>query len=211
MPVITEFREIPRKPKRRIMVLDDDREIEIGLEIALTAGIAEGRTVTPQGLHRAILDDQLREAQDTALRLLSHKQLSHGELRRKLSLFGKEAVENAVAKCAEWGYLNDRKLAELIVRDSVELKRHGPRRIRQTLYKRGIDEETANAAVAAFDGEQPPLVEQALAALKSKRRSLERLDEQTARRRITGFLQRRGFDFGTIREATDVFMTTSDD
>lgn len=206
MPKVISLDEIPREPKRRIVVLDDGRELPLSLEIALAAGLIAGREVKETAVTEAVERDALKEAMDTAIKLLTRKDQSEAQLRRALAEFGRKAADEVVEKCREWGYLDDRRLAEGIVGDSIRLKKLGPRRIRQELRKRGIDEELAEEVRQERASDEAPLVERAIEALETKRRSYGRLDEQTARRRAMGFLQRRGFDYETVRAAVDQFL-----
>ena len=207
MPLIAAIEELPDLPKRRQVILEDGRHFELDLEVLLQAGILPGRNVPEEDIAEAVERDQLREVEKAALGLLRRKDLSESGLRKLLVTdHTQRAVDTIIEKCREWGYLDDRRLAERLYRDSVNLKRLGPMRVRQELTKRGIPEEIRDEVCREQSEDMPPQVEQALAALKPKRRTYARLDKETAERRIMGFLQRRGFTFDIAREATRHFL-----
>jgi len=207
MPTIEALEEITGQPKRRLVVFEDADPIELSLEVALLSGFLVGRTVDQKSIAEAVRADALKCAESDALCILSRKDVSVAQMERMLAAknYDEEIIAAIIEKCIEWGYLNDERLAERLVSDSIELKHLGPARIRQKLRERGIDPELSDAVIGSLRNEQPSLTEQALAALKSKRRSYARLDSNVARRRMMGFLQRRGFDFDTIRTAIDQF------
>ncbi len=211
MPTVVALDEIDGEPKRRRVVFEGAEAIEIAYESALAAGLLPGRTVDAGAISEAVSDDAARVAERQALSLLSRRNLSESELRKKLVPSPPAIIDRIVEKCIEWGYLDDKRLAEAIVHDGIELKHHGPARLRRTLRERGIDRDLADEALASSAVDQPSAVEQAMAALSSKRRSYARLEPEVAKRRMMGFLQRRGFDFGTIKEAVREFIDGSTD
>jgi regulatory protein len=63
--------------------------------------------------------------------------------------FGPEAVDAAMARLVELGYLDDPSFARALVRRRGSLR--GPRALSAELAARGIDRADADAAVAEFD------------------------------------------------------------
>ena len=124
---------------------------------------------------------------------------SKWELQRKLRMkgFGSEAVESAMARLVELGYLNDSSFARGLVRNRGG--RRGPRALSAELAAKGVDRADADAAVAEFDPE---------AQLASATRLADRL---YARKPVIGYremldkigtkLLRRGFPVPIVRAA----------
>ena len=88
-----------------------------------------------------------------AVGLLARRAHSKWELVRKLRMkgFGPEAVETAMARLVELGYLDDASFAKGLVRRRNGLR--GPRALSAELAARGIDRAEAEAAVAEFGPE----------------------------------------------------------
>jgi regulatory protein len=82
--------------------------------------------------------------------LLARRAHSRWELRRKLLMkgFGAEAVEAALARLVELGYLNDSAFAHGLVRRRGAQK--GPLALSAELAAKGVDRADAAAAVAGF-------------------------------------------------------------
>jgi regulatory protein len=110
------------------------------------------------------------KALSRAVDLLSRRAHSKWELRRKLRMKGFEAdaVDAAMARLVELGYLNDSSFAKGLVRRRAALR--GPRALSAELAARGVDRAEADAAVAEFDLE---------AQLVSATRLAERLHART--------------------------------
>ena len=202
---IVALEEIPDDKKRRRVVFADESTVELSLEATLAAGFLPGRTVSAAEVSRAVREDRLKEAEHDALRLLRTKDRSEAELRKELGRRGYDGqtIAAIIRKCRGWGYLDDKRLAERIVSEGIEHKHLGPARVRQTLRRRGIDDETADEVRGKIEAGQPDLVEQAFQALRPKMRSYARLEPEVARRRMIGFLGRRGYTYETIRQVLE--------
>jgi regulatory protein len=88
-----------------------------------------------------------------AVGLLARRAHSKWELRRKLRMkgFAADAVDTAMARLVELGYLDDASFAKGLVQRRGALR--GPRALSAELAARGIDRAEADAAVAQFDTE----------------------------------------------------------
>ena len=143
--------------------------------------------------------DQIGRAYRAGLRFVSYRPRSRQEIRRRLGRrFGARTVELALARLEEQGYVDDATFARFW-RESREA--HRPRSaglIRRELAQRGVGREVAEEAVAGLDDDA-----NAYRAGLGRMRSLERLDYVTFRRRLEGYLRRRGFGTGVVRKAVE--------
>lgn len=141
------------------------------------------------------------EAIDRAFRYLGHRPRSRFELERHLRARGyvEPAVRSAVERCEELGYLDDREFAAAFARDRIRLKPRAPARIEAELRERGVDREVARAGVAdAMASEEVEEGELLRRAADKAWRRLRGRDLETARRRLVGYLSRRGFRAGDV-------------
>ena len=136
----------------------------------------------------------------TALRLLAGRDYTVSAITKKLMLRGYEqqVVETAVSRLKQDGFLNDLRYAERFVESARNSGRYVGYRLRQELRRRGIETDLIDTFLA---GEQDPDEEVASARNLMERRysGFDQVDasDQT-RKRIAGFLQRRGFSSATI-------------
>ena len=129
-----------------------------------------------------------------ALRILSHREHSISELRKKLKMrdFSGAAVERVVTRLVRLELLDDSRFAEAFVREKVRYKPLGRKRLLMELVmKRGVQEDVANRAIGSVM-EEENVEEDELARTIIRKRHIE------SRTDIARILRRRGFDEGTI-------------
>ncbi len=129
-----------------------------------------------------------------AERLLKIRPRSIGELRSRLSLrgFEPEAVDHAINRLKKAGLLDDAAFASWWIGQRTLLHPAGVYRLRQELRAKRIDRATIDQAISA-SGVAESELELAAEALKGRLPYYARLDRMTCRRRLAGFLSRRGF------------------
>jgi regulatory protein len=135
-----------------------------------------------------------------ALRTLTRRDHSEAELRRKLAgrEFSAEVAERTIGRLKEAGYLDDRKYALNWAESAIRNGRGYGYRVRFELSRRGIAEDLASevmAQVSAEFGETDTL--KALVQKKFPGYVPSSADERQKRRMI-GYLQRRGFSLTAI-------------
>ena len=144
-------------------------------------------------------EEQVAKAFRAGLRFISYRPRSRQEMNRRLGRrFGARTVELALARLEEQGYVDDATFARSW-RESREA--HRPRSaglIRRELAQRGVGREEAEEAVAGLDDDA-----NAYRAGLGRMRSLEELDYVTFRRRLGGYLARRGFGTAIVRRAVE--------
>lgn len=136
----------------------------------------------------------------TALRLLTSRDRSEAELKQKMLQLGfsAEQAEDARQYCLEYGYLNDQRYAVERARMLMRNGRGVGTKILYDLLKRGIDEQSAHAAL-----------EQASAEFDTLTLLKEQLDrrfpgfsyrqaEDKLKRRVVSYFQRRGYHLDQI-------------
>lgn len=135
-----------------------------------------------------------KKAYVDALRLLAYKPRTRMELCRKLKKKGYTSREilSVIERLKDLGYINDteyaRRWAECAIRD----KRYGSLRIEMELRKRGIERSlAASTAGNAFSGRGEDAL--ALEAVMHKAGAAGTSGHQAGRRRLIGYLLRKGF------------------
>ncbi|MCP4548850.1 MAG: regulatory protein RecX [bacterium] len=142
-----------------------------------------------------------REPLGRVLNWLARRDRSEREIRERLRSWGvaDETGESILKTLSRRGLVDDRALAENI---SDWHNRHdpvGPRRLREKLRARGIGESDAEPAIAPLRDWAIQL-ELAGRLLDKRLPALGNLSPERRWRRMTGFLERRGFDRGIVIE-----------
>ena len=181
--------------------VDGEFRLALAQEIVYRAGLASGDEIGDARIAELEAEDAFWKARESSLNLLSFRARTAVELGRRLREkgFAEEVVDRCVAELVEKGLVDDSAFAETFVRDRVRLRPKGHRRLAQELRARGVDADTASEAIEeVMRGEETSELDLAREAVaKWARRPNE--DSLKARRRLYGFLARRGFGADTVR------------
>ena len=147
----------------------------------------------------------LEAARVVAFRFLGYAARSKAEIERRLekSGFPPEIIASVVEECVTRGWVNDTEFAQRWIEDRADRKQYGRSRLAAELQRKGVDRETMKTALSTIAVEDE--VERALAAARTKYHP-ERLANadnatlQAEKRKLSGFLQRRGFGWSTISQ-----------
>ncbi|HEX6749692.1 MAG TPA: regulatory protein RecX [Longimicrobium sp.] len=188
-------------PERVNVHVDGAYRLALAAELVLAELLRVGDEVDDERLAALEAKDRAWKARDAALSLLSYRARSAAELTRRLRRkgFDDEVAEETVGRLGEMGMVDDAAFAESFVRDRVRLRPQGKRRLAGELRAKGVDAETARAAIAeVMEREEATELDLArAAAARWKPRPGE--DAAKARRRLHAFLARRGFGGDAVR------------
>lgn len=149
-------------------------------------------------------DDAYRKALNSALRILSRRDHSVWELRRKLEAKGVPAgaIQRVVAECLRLGYLDDERAACALI-NRFKHKGCGIRRVRFEMRQRGLSGEAFHRLLQSrFSPEEELCL--ARRTLGQKLKTLAPAEEGLAQKsRLYRFLLGRGFSELSIRTALD--------
>lgn len=136
-----------------------------------------------------------------ALRLLTVRARSAADVRRRLHKkdYSQEQIDAAIARCQELNYINDPHTAHERTRALMREGKVGAR-VRQQLFKEGFEESDIEAAIehCMREFDEHEILAQVFAR-RFDRHKTDLLDPRQ-RRRIVGYLQRRGFSLNKILE-----------
>jgi len=181
-----------------------DGEFALGLSgvIVLEQGLFVGQELTEADLLHLRALEEVAKATESALRLVTHRARTEIELRRRLARngFAPEAITTTIERMHEWHYLDDEDFARRFVESREGHRPRSASMIRRELVGKGVDAEMAGQVV-----EEAEIDDEAIAReLGRKWLTQHTRDEEEARRRkLIGFLQRRGFGWDVIRRVLD--------
>ncbi len=142
-----------------------------------------------------------------ALRFISYRPRSEDEVRRRLSRrFSIDDVERAVSYLKERDLLNDLEFASHWRRDRESHRPRSGRLVSYELLRMGVARDVVEEALEGYDEEDNARRAAAMASLR-----LAGLDEAAFRRRLSGYLARRGFSRGiAIRVVDELWRELAD-
>lgn len=209
--------ELVRGRAQRVLLhMDEGEPVEIALEVLERHRLGTGDSLAPRTLRTLVEDDAKWRVRQAALHLLSYRMRGTEELRRRLKDKGFRAplIKQCLETLAEQGLLDDRAFAASYTRSRLAARPRGPFRIRQELRKKGVNEDVARDAITGVMEDEgvteAALARKALAKWISSQ-SKDTLNALVApppsdarervRRRLHGFLARRGFGADATRAA----------
>ena len=145
-------------------------------------------------------ENEIDTAKDTAFRFLSYRSRSVLEVKRKLQEkeFSPHTITATLSRLMELGYLNDLEYAVTVARSSVENKQWGPIRIHDALVKKGIAKDIIDHTLTEFTKEYDVTRVARLAFDSKFSLKPDQLAEEKTRRKVIGYLKRKGFNWNTI-------------
>lgn len=196
-----------RRRRLYLLRLEDGTEHLVDRRTWDESSYRVGGEITPEQWEALLTRSQYNRARERALYLLGLRDYACAELEQKLHTEATPEIAAAVVeRLREVGLLDDGQYAARLARHLAQYKQYPRRRIQQELRRRGLPEEMA--ASAAEEAECDDL-QQALALLEKK--YYNKLNTPEDRRRVTAALVRRGFRFGTIRQAMEAVSGADDE
>ena len=192
---------IEKRRGRRVDVYVDGRlAVTLAADFAAARGLRPGARITPDELSALAEEGARRGALEAGLRLLSYRQRSEEELRRRLAdkRYSRSAIDSALARLRELGYLDDEAFS-LYWSETRQAQRPRSRRLLVSeLRSRGIDKETAEQATADVSDD-----EAAYLAASGRLSALRGQEHQAFRERLGRFLTSRGFSYDVARRVVE--------
>lgn len=151
--------------------------------------------------------EEREQAEKMLLQRLRGRSLSVIEAQKLLRStdIDEEAVQEILERFAELHYLDEEKLADQIMHSHHERKGLGRSGVAAEMRQRGLDAEL----IAEKIDEMPDDEAERATELALKRvQQLDRFDDATIDRRLTGFLMRKGYASAVVRDAVKAALAS---
>ena len=190
---VTAMKVQKRNPQRVNIYLDG--EYSFGLARITAAWLQIGQELSDDKIAELRAQDSHEAAYQKALHFLDYRPRSTAEVRRSLEKHGyaPEVIESVIQRLGHSELVNDGQFAQTWVENRSEFRPRGRRLLSMELRQKGLDDEAIESALEELD--EASLAYQA--ALKHKRK-LQGLPKPDFRRKLAGFLARRGFGYDVI-------------
>lgn len=198
---ITAIRRQKRRKNRLDVYLDGELGLCVADEVALRNDLHVDRSITAAEIAALEADDAAWRAREAALRLLAHRSRSEGELRQRLRMREHEpaAIDAALDALRRAGLVDDAAFARAFVSERLSVRPAGRARLLSELRRRGVPPDEAQAALDEAVGAQPTGEEDLARRAAAKFRPRAGEEPARARRRLLGYLSRRGFSADAVR------------
>ena len=116
-----------------------------------------------------------------------------------------EDIDDILTRFADLNYLDDHKLADQIIHTHHARKGLGRSGVEAEMRRRKIDQFVILEKLDELPDDE---IERATELALTRVRQLSRVDDQTADRRLTGFLLRKGYSSAAVRAAVKAALAT---
>jgi regulatory protein len=192
--VVTAISAQKRNPERVNIYLDG--EFAFGLSSIVAAWLRVGETLSEQKIEELRRHDGLEVAYESALKSLNYRSRTKKEISRKLTEKGysSDQIQAVIDRLERSGLVEDARYAQMWVENRNEFHPRSQRLMRLEMKQKGIDEEVIESALGGSADDS----ELAIRAAEGQLRKYERLEWPEFRQKLSSFLARRGFSYGTI-------------
>ncbi len=185
------------KSGRVVVYLDGRRAFR--LTAIEAAALRPGQVLTDEEIRQLLERDLREQAHEIALRFLSYRPRSEQEVADHLRRKGFDArtVEAELERLRNVGLVDDRAFAQFWVENRTAFRPRSRRALQAELRRKGIPPAIIQEVLQEASPDERAL---ALRLARERARRLRGLDPLTFRRRLAGYLIRRGFDGELVME-----------
>jgi regulatory protein len=166
-------------------------------------GLRKGDILGEEALDLLSRENELFTCEQKALGYLARRLHSKMELRRKLyqKKFTKPVIESIIDKLSAIKYIDDRKFAELVINESMNLRHDGMQKTKARLMEKGVDKKIIEEVLAETKDSDTEMENIKLTGDK-KLFSLKKrfTDKRQVDQKLTAYLVGKGFSFEIIKE-----------
>jgi regulatory protein len=197
--------EIQKKhPSRRSIFIEGEFFRGVTQEVVAKLKLKKGQEVNQKKLGRIIYEEEFTGAKNYAFKLLSYRARSRREIMDKFKekSYDPAITQKVVENLEELNFINDKNFAYSWARSRLANKPVGKQCLSGELWQKGVDREIIAEVIESTYKERDELT---LARELAERRLKVclNLNEATRKRRLSGYLARRGFSYEVINEVLE--------
>lgn len=197
--IITDIQQQKKDKSRYSVFIDGEFAFGLIMEDIMYFKLKQGEEI-PEEKYKYIMDTTVYiKAQDTAIRFLGYKMRTRKEIEKKLmaSEYPEDIIERVIAFLEKYDYVNDRIYCKKYIKETLKLRPKGIFLIKQELKAKGVAESIIDEVLGETEIDEQS---QAEALLMKKYEDFANMDYKELNK-VYGFLQRKGYSFGIIKEA----------
>ena len=184
----------PRRKGLSALFIDGEFAMNLDTQALLENRFDVGRDISDEDLKEMIELSNERRAKEKALWLISYRSHSKKELKDKIRRTCDDtSAEKAVERMEELGLVNDEEYARQFARKLLLQKKMARRAAMLEMSRKGIDKETAEAALDEVDVDYRENIRY---IIEKKYRDI---GDEKIKRRAVAALQRLGYGWDDIR------------
>ena len=208
MPRIISIERVKRQKSWYELCLDNGNSFAVNDELILKYLLKTGKTLSNDELNRVRRQSEYLYLTKKALDILARRRITEKEIRNKLKPVKSSAghIDKVITELKKLGFIDDYSYAVSLIQSSLSGSPRSVRYIRQKMYQKGVPSETADKAINDELSDYNEY-EAALKLGQKKHKTVTRLPELKAKKRIADFLRGRGFNWDVINEVINNLFT----
>ncbi len=191
--------QIQKRNKERVNVFLEG-EFAFAVTVLVAATLRKGQHLDDAEITRLKHHDVLDKAYNHGLRFLGFRARSRREMEQYLRGKGyePEVIDYTVNRLTGEGYVDDEAFARYWLENRESFRPRSQQYLRHELRQKGISPDIIDTLLTEVDE-----TESAWRAAESKLSRWRGLPEEDFKKKMIGFLNRRGFSYEVAREVTD--------
>jgi regulatory protein len=192
-----------QKRRHRISIFIDG-EYRLSVSENAAVGLRVGKELSEDDIHRLEEEDEVEKAYQRALRSISRRPHAEQEIRRKIQRRGlsRPVQESVLNRLRSAGLLDDADFARIWVENRTVFRPRSARALAIELRQKGISKTEIDSALEGFDE-----AEAAYRAGQKAARRWKNVSEEEFRKKVGGYLSRRGFSYSMINSVISRLMS----
>ncbi len=191
--------QIQKRDSQRLNVYLDG-EFGFGVSRTVAPWLKIGSELSSEKIAELKSKDEVEKAYQRALNYLSYRERSEEEVRRNLSKYEVSdiVIEEILERLRLNALVSDKRFAEKWVENRAVFRPRSRRALSSELYQKGISSAIIEEVLAQVDE-----YEMAYKAAQKKIRQFQKLEWTEFRKKLNGYLGRRGFSYGVCAEVVN--------
>lgn len=191
---ITAMEQQKRNPHRVNVYLDG--EFALGLSRFVAAWLQVGQEIDNEKITALQAKDEREVAYQRAIKFISYRIRSEKEIQRRLKKLGfsEDVIAEVTERLSQNNLVDDEHFAKAWVENRNEFRPRSHRMLAMEMRQKGISEEVITQTLEKTDEDE----DLAYRAASKQSRKYKDLEWPEFRRKLTGFLARRGFSYEII-------------
>jgi regulatory protein len=174
-----------------------DGKYAFGLAHIAAAWLKEGLEIDDKKITKLLQEDEQEKAYQRALNYLSYRPRTEIEIHKKLKDYGvpEITITSVIKRLVENDLIDDKSFALSWIENRSDLRPRSRRMLSYELHQRGINQQIINQTLEQINDQE--LAYRAATTQAHKYKALEKI---RFRKKMAGFLARRGFNYDVISE-----------
>lgn len=189
--------ESQKKKNRYNIYVDEDFSLGVSDDVIVKYNLYVGMEVDDDLIQDVLVSEEENKVLNYALNLLSYRQRSEKELVTSMNRkdYNEQHIEKTITYLKDNNYINDLEFAKSFVHDKINLNKYGPERIKYDLIVKGVSRDIIDEVIVIDRGDQ---INMAREIAYKKIWSYKNDDKRNIYRKMSSFLQRKGFSYDII-------------